>query len=281
MGRPAIPAEAFDHGDPRRYRRGCKCTKCVAAVTAEVRLGRYLRQTGRGRLTTPDRAARHIERLRAANMPDAAILADALISEDVLYRVVRQSRDIRRATEARILAVKPRETDLAGSGNYIAGIGTARRLRALAADGWTATELGRRCGRHKQYIVHLQSQPDTLTVRRWVSDAVNALYSQLEGLKPEEHGIAPHIAERTRTKAASKGWIGTAWWDSEDIDDPDFQPETKDATSRRQIVAENAHWLMRTSGLDRHQAAARIGVDKSYIDHAFREYPQYAVEVAA
>lgn len=281
MGRPAIPAEAFDHGDARRYRRGCRCRPCTNAVTAEVRRGRYLRETGRGQMTTPERASRHVERLRAAGMPDKEIMADALISQNVLYRVIRQSGDIRRATETRILAVKPRPTDLPGSGAHIAGLGTIRRLRALAADGWPASELARRCGKHKQFIVYLQNQTDTLTVRRWVADYVTGLYEQLDGLKPEAHGVAPHITQRTRVKAAAKGWTGTGWWDSEDFDDPTFTPSTQDATLRRVVVAENALWLMRTSGLDRERAAARIGVHKSYVDHALREYPQHAVEVAA
>ncbi|WP_171117869.1 MULTISPECIES: hypothetical protein [unclassified Streptomyces] len=279
MGRPAIPAEAFQHGDPRRYRRGCKCRPCTSAVTAEVRRGRYLRATGRGNLTTPERAARHIERLRAAGMPDTQIMADALIGQYVLYRIIRQDGPIRRSTETRVLAVRP-TTDLPGSGNRIPGLGTSRRLRALAADGWSATELARRCGKHKQFIVYLQNQPDTRTVRRWVADYVNRLYIELDGLKPEEHGVPAHIAKRTRDRAAAKGWLGTAWWDEESLDDPDYAPAAE-TTTRRQAIAENATWLMRVSGLDRAAAAERLGVSKSYIDHAFREHPEYAVEVAA
>ncbi|MBZ6207468.1 hypothetical protein KVH31_13270 [Streptomyces olivaceus] len=224
MGRPAIPADAFDHGDPRRYRRGCKCRPCTTAITAEVRRGRYLRATGRGLLTTTHRAARHIARLRDAGMPDRQIMADALISEDVLYRIVRDEGSIHRATETRVLALKAADTDLPGSGSQTSGLGTVRRLRALAADGWTATELAHRCGRHKQFIVHLQNQAETVTVRRWVADYVTKLYTELDGLKPEDHGIAPHIAERTRSRAASKGWVGTAYWDGEALDDPDYDP---------------------------------------------------------
>ena len=226
MGRPAIPAEAFDHGDVRRYRRGCKCRKCLDAVTAEVRRGRYLRATGRGHMTTPQRAAHHIEHLRSAGMPDRDIMADALISQSVLYRIIREEGELRRTTEARILAVRPRVTELPGSGSHIPGIGTARRLRALAADGWPAVHLARRCGKHKQFIVYLQNQPNTLTVRRWVADYVTQLYSDLENLKPEQHGVAPHIAQRTRERAAAKDWLGTAYWDDETIDDPAFNPET-------------------------------------------------------
>lgn len=224
MGRPAIPAEAFEHGDPRRYRRGCKCRPCIDAVTAEVRRGRFLRATGRGQMITTERAARHVERLRAADMADRQIMADALISQDVLYRVVRQEGTIRRATETRILAVKPRQNELSGSGTHISGLGSVRRLRALAADGWTAAELARRCGKHKQFIVYLQNQTGEVTVRRWVSNYITTLYTELANLKPEEHGIPAHIAKRTRDLAATKGWMGSAYWDDEAFDDPDFDP---------------------------------------------------------
>jgi hypothetical protein len=281
MGRPAIPADAFEHGDPRRYRRGCRCRPCTDGVTAEVRRGRYLRATGRGQLTTPDRAAQHIERLRAAGMPDRDIRTDALLSEAVLYRVIRREGPIRRTTELRILAVKPRATELPGSGSHVPGLGTTRRLRALAADGWTATALAERCGRHKQFIVYLQNQDDTLTVRRWVADYVTRLYTELAGLKPEEHGIAPHIVQRTRDRAAAKGWTGTAYWDPEDFNNPDFTPATENTEAKRKVIAEDAHWLITKCGHDRRTAAERLGVHKSYVDHALRDHPQYALEVAA
>jgi hypothetical protein len=224
MGRPAIPAEAFDHGDPRRYRRGCRCRQCIDGVSAEVRQGRFLRATGRGRSTTPERAARHVTRLRDAGMPDREIMADALISQDVLYRIVRQEGTIRRSTEIRVLAVKPRETELPGSGNHIPGLGTIRRLRALAADGWPAAELARRCGKHKQFIVYLQNQAGEINVRRWVAEYVTSLYAELVGLKPEDHGVAAHFAKMTRERAAAKEWMGAVYWDDESFDDPDFDP---------------------------------------------------------
>jgi hypothetical protein len=222
--RSAIPAEAFEHGDPRRYRRGCKCRACTDGISTEVRRGRFLRATGRGRSTTPERAARHVAHLRNAGMPDREIMTDALIGQDVLYRIVRQEGTIHRSTEIRVLAVRPRATELAGSGHRIPGIGTVRRLRALAADGWTAAELGQRCGKHKQFIVHLQNQTGEITVRRWVATYVNKLYTELAHLKPEDNGVAAHFAQRTRDRAAAKGWMGTAWWDEESLDDPDFDP---------------------------------------------------------
>ncbi|MEU7032683.1 hypothetical protein ABZ958_03230 [Streptomyces sp. NPDC046237] len=50
------------------------------------------------------------------------------------------------------------------------------------------------------------------------------------------------------------------------------------ASNRRAAIAEDANELMRTSGLDRATAAIRLGVSKAYIDHAFRDHPQYALD---
>lgn len=279
MTRPAIPAEDFDHGDPRRYRRGCKCRLCTDGVTAEGRRNLYLRNTGRSQLTDTHRAADHIERLRRSNMPDAEILADALIAADVLYRIARREGRIRRTTETRILAVKPRTTELPGSGTHVPGLGTLRRLRALAADGWTASELGRRCGKHKQFIVYLQNQDSSLIVRRWVAAYVTDLYIQLAGLKPEEHGIKPHIAQLTRDRAANKGWTGTAYWDPEDFDNPDFKPATEATGLAAEIIAENAAWLI-ADGLHRDLASKRLGKSRFYVDRALRENPEPLKEAA-
>jgi len=282
MGRPAIPAEAFEHGDPRRYRRGCRCTTCKTGVTATVRRQRYLRATGRGATVSPQRAARHIELLRSHGMSDKEIQAESGVCQNVFYRITGQRSEIRRDSEIRILAVQPRQVDAPRSGTHVSARGTILRLRALAADGWPAVRLGERCGKHKQFIVHLQnSDPDTAVVRRWVAGYVAALSDQLAGQSPEDHGVTAHIAERIRKTASSKGWAGTAYWDPDDYDNPDFTPAIEDAIPRRQVIAENAHWLMRIDNLDRATAARRLGVHKSYVDHALREHPEYAVEAAA
>jgi hypothetical protein len=282
MGRPAIPAEAFEHGDPRRYRRGCRCATCTTGMTATVRRQRYLRNTGRGTKVSPQRAARHIELLRSHGMSDKEIQAESGLCQNVFYRIVGQRSDIRRDSEARILAVKPRQVDTPRSGVHISGRGTILRLRALAADGWPAGQLGELCGKRKQFIVYLQnSNPGTTMVRRWVADYVAALSAQLAGQQPEDHGVAAHIAERIRKTAAGKGWAGTAYWDPDDYDNPDFTPAVQDATPRRQVIAENAHWLMRTNNLDRFATAERLGVHKSYVDHALREHPEDDLGVAA
>ncbi|MET9149997.1 hypothetical protein ABZX82_01760 [Streptomyces griseoflavus] len=275
MGRPAIPAEAFEHGDPRRYRRGCRCTTCKTGVTAAVRRQRYLRATGRGATVSPQRAARHIELLRNHGMSDKEIQAEAGVCQNVFYRIAMQRSEIHRASETRILAVRPRQIDEPRSGIHLPGRGTILRLRALAADGWSAAQLGEHCGKHKQFIVHLQnSDPDTTVVRRWVADYVTALSNQLAGQRPEDHGAAAHIAERIRKTAARKGWAGTAYWDPDDYDNPDFKPAISDnSVNVHQLGAlrraEITHLL--SFNLSHVEIASRLGMNADYVRDIARE----------
>lgn len=222
--RTAIPAEAFDHGDPKRYRRGCRCTKCTKAASAEGRKNLYLRQTGRGSQCATERAARHIHLLRAANLSDAEIQNRANTHPDVMYRILRGEGTIHRDTERRILAVAIPTNPEGKAGARISGLGTRRRLRILAAEGWPAAELGRRCNRHKKYISYLQGDHGSDLIRIWVARDIADLYTTLRDLRPEEAGVPPYIAERARQRAASNDWLGTAYWDDDDLDNPEFDP---------------------------------------------------------
>lgn len=222
--RTAIPAEAFDHGDPKRYRRGCRCTKCTKAASAEGRKNRYLLQTGRGSQCATERAARHIHLLRAANLSDAEIQNRANTHPDVMYRILRGEGTIHRDTERRILAVAIPTTPEGKAGARISALGTRRRLRILATEGWPAAELGRRCNRHKKYISYLQGDQGSDLIRIWVARDIADLYTALRDLRPEDAGVPHHFAERTRARAADKGWLGTAYWDDDDLDNPEADP---------------------------------------------------------
>lgn len=279
--RTAIPAEAFDHGDPRRYRRGCHCTPCTKGATAEVRRRRYLRATGRGATTSPQRAANHITRLRNAGMPDVQILAAANLAPDLLYRIMRGASNIRRTTENRILAVRPTLDGENRSGAHTSALGTIRRLRALAADGWTAVELARRAGKHKQFIVALQNL-DTSTnprTRNWVAAYIRTLYNDIAGQTPEDNGVAAHHARATRERAATKGWAATCYWDDDDFDNPDFAPATQDP-ARHIVVGENALELINQQGYSRKLAAARLGISLSSLEINIRRYRDELAEAA-
>lgn len=162
---------------------------------------------------------------------------------------------------AKILAVTP---DTAKPG-IVDATGTARRIRALVAAGWPMKHLGPRIGISERTAGALIGQA---RVYGRTADAVAKVYEQLAGEKPEKHGISPKSASRARIHAARRRWPTVTYWSGrlDVIDDPDFVPDYK--VTRLEIVAEEADWLMTTAGLNREQAAERLGVSRSYVDKA-------------
>lgn len=170
-------------------------------------------------------------------------------------------------TAAKILGVQPLTT-----------MGTLRRIHALIAIGWTARKIAERAGVSPRWIVELHAE---VSITLGHATKIATAYEQLRHLAPEKNGVWAGHAKRSRKRAEDNRWPTVAYWaDRMDvIDDPYFEPMY--GVTRREIVAQDANELMRISGLDRATAAQRLGVSKAYIDHAFRDHPEYAVEVAA
>jgi hypothetical protein len=177
-------------------------------------------------------------------------------------------------TAAKILAVTV-DNSVA---RRIDSTGTVRRLQALVAIGWPLRTIALHAGLgpHNMSDFARRSQVFASTAAK-----VTTAYEQLRSLKPERHGVDKGQAKRARNMAASRRWPPPRYWDErmDVINDPEFEPMY--GVTRREIVANDANELMRFSGLDRAAAADRLGISKAYIDHAFRDHPEYAVEVAA
>lgn len=160
---------------------------------------------------------------------------------------------------------------------YVNPIGSARRFQALVAIGWPTIYTARRAGLHPSNRTTIFQAP---TMRASTAQRIADVYDEMRHQKPSRDGVSPTSIKRAKKQAADKRWPPPKYWDEVGaIDDPDFEPLY--GVTRREIVAQDANWIMRTTGLDKAGAAARLGVSKSYIEHAFREHPQYAVEVAA
>lgn len=93
---------------------------------------------------------------------------------------------------------------------YVPAIGTVRRLRALAADGWPSVELARRLGVSQQMVSYLRN-PVGKTVRWDNALRVSRLFDQLEG--------RPGPSEWTRSRAVMYGWPPSMAWMYRDMDD--------------------------------------------------------------
>jgi len=236
--RKPIPAEAFEHGDARRYRRGCTCQPCTTAATAEARRWRYLRNTGRSGIVSASKVINHVWKLRAAGMTDLEIRAQGDLSPSHLYQIIRNGGTVKHGTATRILRI-PVPTDREGptrNGAHVPILGTRRRLQTLNAEGWPCKEIDRRLDTGTGYTAYLIRSTSDL-VRFSTADSVRHLYASLEGLAPEEHGVTPTNAKQTRARAAAKEWARAAYWDPDDFDDPSFQPADAAELGRNELAA--------------------------------------------
>lgn len=276
----AIPAEDFEHGDPKRYRRGCRCTKCKAGQNTRNLQLRYLRQTGRGLQRPADKAANHVLVLRARGLNDRTIMRKAEVCPDVLYRIMRREGTVHVTVERRILSI-PVPAKVAGpttSRAYIPALGTHRRLHALIAAGWHVAELARRLGKDRENLGPVVNQQGSGKVAMFLADQVRHLYAELHNQRPEDHGVPAAYAERARRMAAARGWLTPGYWDDDEFDNPDFVPATA-ATPRYIELAENGLEI-EADGHTRQQAADRLGVTKDALQQAISRY-RTATEVAA
>lgn len=266
------PGPLPDHGDARRYRRGCICQPCTSAATAEARKWKYLRQNGRSAFIPAERVIRHVWRLRYAGMTDVEIREAAKLSPAHLYQIIRTNAPVRYTTAERIFAIAvPDVSDTPSrNGAFVPALGTIRRLQTLTAEGWPAKELEKRLGVGSGYVAYLLRESGD-TVRLFTAAAVRNLYGDLEGLVPEANGVSKSAAQWARNRAAKKAWPQAAYWDADDFDNPAFVPATG-STPRYVELAENGLELKRIEGYTRQQAADRLGVSKDALQQAISRY---------
>ena len=275
--------EAPHHNTLTCYTRyGCRLPECVERKNAWCRERDRRRREGtwQPRIdATPVRE--HIRRLVDENVTLDAIAASVGVQRDTIVDFThkrRPGRGLRHSTNpefaAKILALTPEKI----TSGRIDATGAHRRIHALVAAGWPLIHIGVQLGMHEQRPEQiLRVQRVYAATRQQVADG----YERIRTLRPERHGVPKHKARQARQRAAANRWPTPGYWVTrmDDIDDPHFEPMY--GLTRRMIVAQDAGELMRYSGLDKTAAAERLGISVAYIDHAFRDHPEYAVEVAA
>jgi hypothetical protein len=256
------PGPLPDHGDARRYRRGCTCQPCTTAATAEAKKWEYLRSIGRSSFVSPGPTIARIWALRAAGMTDREIDAAADLKSGRLNFIIRTGKPIRHFTAARILAIPvPDPTgEPTKNGAFVPALGTVRRLQTLTAAGWPAKFLEARMGTGQGYVSYLLRAGTGGTVRLYTAAAVRRLYAELSELRPEEQGVPGGSATTARNRALKNGWPSAAYWDADDFDNPSFVPATSDAVSKRIDVT---HLL--SCGVSNEEVMARTGASIAYV----------------
>lgn len=97
-------------------------------------------------------------------------------------------------------------------------IGTRRRLQALTAAGWSASQLAARLGVTRSAIAQLRSTHQTRVLATTAGD-VAALYEACWWHTPPGRYQA-----RTERYAEARGWVPPWRWDGLDLDDPAAEP---------------------------------------------------------
>jgi len=144
-------------------------------------------------------------------------------------------------------------------------LGTARRLQALGALGWTVTALADHSGLGRRTLTAIMYGEQAAT-RRELAAVVDATYRQLGDTRP-----ATWQAARARLLAARRGWAPPAAWD--DIDDPGETPTGHEAPdpakrTRDDVAIEHAH--LRSYGYSDAQIADRLGMRVNSLQVALR-----------
>ena len=256
---------------------GCRLPECVERKRAWARSrDRSMRAGTWQPLIDAAPVREHLGRLLEAGLTRQGIAESAGIDHASLvglthHRLKGRSKRHRVSPvlAAKILAVN---VDTVSAGRVDA-TGARRRIQALVAAGWPLVHIARQLGMDA-------NRPDQiLIVQRIYASTRSQIYAGYERLRtrrPERNGVPKGKARYSRNRGAANRWPTPSYWvDRMDvIDDPDFEPLY--GVTRREQIAQDAHWVMTTVGLSKADTADRLGVSKSYIEHAFRDHPQYA-----
>lgn len=255
----------------------CRCHPCADANTAYERQRSRRHAYGRwDHWVDAEPVREHVKNLQRQGLGLKQIVRLSGYSQGAITRLMygrlaneTNRRDeptsrIRRDSADAILAVRATMDTLA-PGQVIDIAGTARRLQALMANGWSQTKLAHRLGyevRNFNHLVHGKRQVTVASARR-VRDLYEELWDQVP---PRETRGDLGAYTRTLRYAQARGWVPPLAWDDDTIDDPNAQPYVDEQAAPRarfelEDVDDCIDW-----GMDRRQAAHRLGVTLSALE---------------
>lgn len=217
---------------------------------------RATRYAGQPVLVDPAPTRAHVLDLMAYNMSAYSIARDAGVSDEVVYRLINNAHDrirIRHAEALQAVTCHPNPRQV-----RVLSIGAARRLRALAAIGWSWRAIANRTGLNESSLSTVANDGrTTITWEMWRT--IRDAYETLSGTP----ATGP-VASRMRSNATTKAWAAPLDLEDHDIDDPrvivaaqPWKPKTarEIAAERALVVAE-----LTAKGLSAKEVADRVGI---------------------
>lgn len=210
-------------------------------------------------------AAQHIASLRTT-MSWADLATAAAMSACHLRRIANGLEPrINRGTHNKILAISAKP----GGWIFVNALGSRRRIHALQANGHSQDAIAENASttQHRIYVV---SNGHVTTVRMHFAERIAQAYQALAPLTGS--------SARGRNLAARNGWLGPAWWDDDELDNPDYEPAIQ-STPRYIALSEDCLEL-ESQGHSREQIAARLGVTRDGLQRALSIYRQKTAAAA-
>lgn len=221
-----------EHGQNRTYRaHGCRCDECRAEHNKRGMRWRKSRALGSGATVDASAAREHVLMLRRAGLTLQDIADRAGITRRTLttlmYGTPRLSLPpptrIRRATADSVQAVqRPRTSRDVTPTRRMSAIGTARRLQALQACGWSLRAIAEETSVH---VTTLHKVREDGRVAVATAAAVADVFERLWNVSPPsttQHDRAAITYALNR--ARKNGWVRPAAWEEGTIDRADARP---------------------------------------------------------
>ena len=204
------------HGTATAYsRHGCRCDTCRTATARRTKVWRLDRLRGVEHLVDAEPLRDHVAMLMKSGMSFKAIaLTAGWASRNALADAMTRKRVTPR-TLARVLAVHPELDNRKDA--YVDATGSARRLQALAVNGWPSRNLAKQLGHKDPMTIQHVANGKTPTIRLRTKDGIRGLFDELWD--------QPGPSKRTADIAKARGWLPALAWDDDLIDRPDHQPE--------------------------------------------------------
>lgn len=170
--------------------------------------------------TDASRSRKHVEWLTSQGLSQAEITRMSGVADPTLRRMRTHDR-VLKSTEKRLLAVQPFGIEKrVADESKVSAVGSARRLQALVAIGYT--------GRHLCRLLEVEP----VTVWRITTRSKNVelyLARKIHALFDELH-MTPGPSVKARNRARKYGWVSSLAWDDTTIDDPEAAPDVGEAT---------------------------------------------------